>query len=221
MDAICRIYYRKMTSEEQMRTDLHRYQHAMAEELLRQGYQELFGQNWSSGRIQYGKKGKPTDRVDSACFFNLSHCRTAVAAAVSHCPVGLDVESFRHIRASVVKRSCSSRECAYIVSGGGNGPAEREENLCTPQQIRRFLQLWTLKESYVKMTGDGIDDSICRQEFDVNVLKKGQTGRPVRAGSSTDGIVSYSMYLDEIQFAVTLRQENAVSDCKLEWSRVE
>lgn len=223
MDTICRIYYRKMTPEEQIRTDLHRYQHAMAEELLRQGYQELFGQNWSSGRIQYGEKGKPTDRVDPACFFNFSHCRTAVAAAVSHCPVGVDVESFRRVRASVVKRSCSSRECAYIFSGGESSPAqaETEESFCSSQQIRRFLQLWTLKESYVKMTGDGISDMICRQDFDVEVLKKEQTGRLVCAGNGTDGIVSYSMYQDEIQFAVTLQQENAVSDCNLVWSRVE
>ena len=82
--------------------------------------------------IEKTKTGKPyfPDRPD--IHFSLSHTKTHVLAAVSETPVGADVETMRPVR---------------------QGTAER---VCSPGELRAFdfLELWVLKESYVKLSGE-------------------------------------------------------------------
>lgn len=71
-----------------------------------------------------------------------------MVCAVSDVPIGIDAERVRTFRPNVVKRCCSLQEQDYIL--------EEEE---------RFFQIWTLKESYIKMIGEGMHFPMKKAEF--------------------------------------------------------
>lgn len=89
--------------------------------------------------ISYGENGKP--QMEDV-YFNLSHSHHMVACAISDKPVGCDIEKVRDIKGNVATRFFSKQEIAYIKE------AEDEKDM--------FFRLWTMKESYMKMTGDGL-----------------------------------------------------------------
>ena len=95
---------------------------------------EIEGQN-----ISYGEHGKP--QMEDV-YFNLSHSHHMVACAISDKPVGCDIEKVRDIKGDVAARFFSEQEIAYIEE------AEDKKDM--------FFRLWTMKESYMKMTGDGL-----------------------------------------------------------------
>jgi len=86
--------------------------------------------------IEKTPNGKPyfPDRHDA--HFSLSHARTHVLCALSGHPVGVDVESARPV---------SDRVTRYF---------------CLPGELDSFepLDLWVLKESYLKMLGGTLVD---------------------------------------------------------------
>lgn len=92
--------------------------------------------------LEYAENGKPFLKNYSDLHFNISHCRTHIALALSHSPVGIDVESLRRVSPSLIKRVCSDEE-QHIISQSSDPDME-------------FLRLWTRKEAYLKYTGTGI-----------------------------------------------------------------
>lgn len=94
-----------------------------------------------------GPHGRPdVDRVDCPVSFNLAHSGGMVVCGLSWTgAVGVDVED--RARASfdraLVARCCDDEEAADV---DAHGEAWRD----------RFLQYWTLKESYLKAVGLGI-----------------------------------------------------------------
>jgi 4'-phosphopantetheinyl transferase len=101
-------------------------------------------------RFVIGHAGKP--EVDPALGlpwlrFNISHTRGLVACAVtSRDDVGLDVEDLDRREASpgLAERNFAPAEVALLAAVPA---AARHET---------FLRIWTLKEAFVKATGDGI-----------------------------------------------------------------
>jgi phosphopantetheine--protein transferase-like protein len=77
--------------------------------------------------------------------FNLSHSGKYAVLAVSDQPVGIDVERMKKNRLSVAKRCFCPEEYEDIVQAGD----EWQKNI-------RFLEYWTMKEAYVKRTGEGL-----------------------------------------------------------------
>ena len=97
-----------------------------------------------------GPSGKPSV-ANSSLRFNLSHCRELVAVAISrHDEVGVDVEP--------VNAALAGEDVAQRVYG----PSELAELAALPAQPRleRFFERWTVKESWVKATGVGLDDNL-------------------------------------------------------------
>lgn len=90
--------------------------------------------------IYCGENGKPTVQ---GLHFNLSHSGGKVALAVSDAPVGCDIETLKPAPL-VIERKFSAAEREYLSSFFGE---ERD---------RAFFRLWTAKESYIKMTGEGL-----------------------------------------------------------------
>lgn len=90
----------------------------------------------------YGEHGKPLLADHPGIHFNLSHCREAVACAVSDRTVGIDVESVGRYRESLVRYTMSGQEQQAIL--GADNPA------------LTFTRLWTMKEARLKLTGEGI-----------------------------------------------------------------
>lgn len=93
--------------------------------------------------VEHDRQGAPYLRDHPELHISLSHCRTAVAAAVSHDgPVGIDVESRRRIDEGLMRRVCTADEQAAI------------DRSADPTMA--FLRLWTRKEAVLKMRGTGI-----------------------------------------------------------------
>lgn len=99
-------------------------------------------------RFEVTPRGKPY-LPGSRWRFNLSHCRELVAVAIAEArEVGVDVEAIdaRHATDDVARR-------VY-------GPRELAELEAAPDRVTRFFERWTLKEAWVKATGEGIDDDL-------------------------------------------------------------
>ena len=94
----------------------------------------------------YGEHGKPVLADYPDIHFSLSHCREAVACAVSSRPVGIDVESVRPLKESLVRYTMSETEQQTIF--GAENPA------------LMFTRLWTMKEAILKQSGEGLRDRL-------------------------------------------------------------
>ena len=79
---------------------------------------------------------------EGAPHFNLSHCREAVACVLSNQPVGIDIESIRPIKESLVRYTMNDAEQELIFSALNPDVA--------------FTRLWTRKEAVMKLSGHGL-----------------------------------------------------------------
>lgn len=85
--------------------------------------------------------GKPK-LIHDFLHVNLSHCSGLAVAAVGKMPVGVDAETPRQIRESLLRKVCTEDEAVTILGA-------ENRNLA-------FSRFWTLKEAYAKYTGEGI-----------------------------------------------------------------
>lgn len=109
-------------------------------------------------RVYVGEHGKP---MIDGLEFSLSHSSDFVICAVSDKPVGCDVEKIRKATERVAERYFSCSERAYLNRFFGE------------QYDRAFFRLWTMKESYVKMTGEGMGVPFEAYEVAVNKCASG------------------------------------------------
>lgn len=133
---------------EQRREQALRFRHelgqrlsVLAYRLLKRCLSELYGME-GNPRLEYDEHGKPAIAGRPDICFSLSHCREAVACAVSTRPVGIDVEAIREYRPSLVRYTMNDEETAAV---------ERADD-----PAAAFIRLWTMKEATVKLTGTGI-----------------------------------------------------------------
>lgn len=88
--------------------------------------------------------GKPFLKDHDNLHFNVSHSGHWIVCAVSHEPVGIDVEKIEAIDMDIAKRYFHKTEFNSLLS-------------CDPSvRLSRFFDLWTLKESYIKAVGKGL-----------------------------------------------------------------
>lgn len=96
--------------------------------------------------FQYDENGKPHLNNYPSLHFNISHCKKAVAVALHHAEVGIDVECRRPVSQALMERVCCAEELSLIRS---SADAELE-----------FIRLWTRKEALLKCTGVGIREDL-------------------------------------------------------------
>ena len=106
-------------------------------------------------QVFMGEHGKP--KIEGL-EFNLSHSGDLVVCAVSEKPVGCDVEELRKAPKGVVARYYSDAEQAYL------------SQFSADEYDREFFRLWTMKESYVKMTGEGL--GVAQGEYEVAIDRR-------------------------------------------------
>jgi 4'-phosphopantetheinyl transferase len=119
--------------------------------LVRQALASVDGLPPADWRFVVEKQGKPV--IDPALDrpglrFNLSHTRGFVACAVSSgITVGIDVEALSRAvtHPDIAERFFSPSEVSIL--RGMNGD----------QQPTTFLRFWTLKEAFIKATGEGLN----------------------------------------------------------------
>ncbi|HET9863728.1 MAG TPA: 4'-phosphopantetheinyl transferase superfamily protein [Steroidobacteraceae bacterium] len=119
---------------------------AMLREALSRSVPEVAPREW---RFLRGPGGRPAlaPPFDSTGLdFNVAHSRGLVAAAIARAGrVGVDVETLgERVPLHVASRYFAPREVAAL------------QALPEAEQPRRFLRLWTLKEAYLKATGEGL-----------------------------------------------------------------
>jgi 4'-phosphopantetheinyl transferase len=91
-------------------------------------------------------QGKPY-LIGSNLHFNLSHSgRYAVVGVCAASAIGVDVEEIRVIPEchDLARKYFAPHEAAWIREGADE------------EQLERFYRLWTIKEAFVKATGDGM-----------------------------------------------------------------
>lgn len=112
--------------------------------LLDQGLKR-FGLRERTEAFATVENGKPCLLHYPEIQFNLSHSGSMVMAAFASCPVGCDVEKKQKARMDVAKRFFAPAEQRTLWA------AETEE-----ERDILFSRLWTLKESYLKVGGQGM-----------------------------------------------------------------
>lgn len=105
-------------------------------------------------KIICGENGKPYIKGRDDLFFNLSHSKDMVICAVAPCEVGCDVE---------FKRPSVSRIADRYYTP--------EEQIFTALAPDNFFRMWTLKESFLKVTGKGL--ALALTDFSINVSETG------------------------------------------------
>ena len=113
--------------------------------LLKRALQSEYGMS-DNPLFEYGPHGKPMLVGHPDIHFSLSHCRQAVACAVSDKPVGVDVETIGRYKDGVVRYTMNERELEAIA-------ADERPDVA-------FTRLWTMKEARLKLTGEGITDDV-------------------------------------------------------------
>lgn len=106
--------------------------------------------NISSHEISFtvGPNGKPAFQERDDVHFNISHSGQWAVCALAAVPVGVDVEHLRKVNPSLAERFFSPDEVASLRAL----PAEMQDE--------KFIQLWTLKESFLKAIGRGLTRSL-------------------------------------------------------------
>lgn len=149
-----------------------KHEYLVTRVLCRQLLGKLLGDSPAQLAFDLGAYGRPELRASSSCNpdavrvrFNLSNTRGLVACAVTwDFDVGVDVEDMERNTATtaVADRFFSPHEVSALRA------------LAPHHQARRFFELWTLKEAYIKARGLGL--AIPLESFSFVVSEAGRPG---------------------------------------------
>lgn len=113
--------------------------------MLRDVLEEKYGMS-EVPDFEFGLSGKPYLKA-SRLFFNLSHCPKGIVCVVSDSEVGCDIEEVPQALDMDVCRLCFNRKEIDSIFEADDPNVE-------------FTRLWTVKEAYLKLTGEGLTDSL-------------------------------------------------------------
>lgn len=130
------------------RINLKRIESVLSKALLCFILEEHYG--LSDFFIDCDEKGKPFI-VDGKLFFNLSHSGKYVMCVCGDENVGCDIQQVKPYNEKVAKRFFT--------------PEENELLEKSNDKARVFTSLWTLKESALKLSGEGISGGLDRYDF--------------------------------------------------------
>lgn len=128
--------------------DRDRHHYLVAHALLRTTLSRYAAKEPQAWRFEQNQYGKPRvrglfDGVELQ--FNLTHTRGLAACAVARHIVGVDAEWLdRRVDLSIAERYFAEPEVLAM------------QRLPVASQPKRFLEIWTLKEAYVKAVGKGL-----------------------------------------------------------------
>ena len=131
-----------------------RRQSVAAYRLLQMALEEEYGITEPQD-LAFGEHGKPYLKEHPDIHFSLSHCKVAVACAVSDHPVGIDIEHIRPFNKELA---------AYVLNED-----QLEQVLQSTDSAVEFLKFWTQKESFLKLTGEGIRNDL--KKLDLSSVK--------------------------------------------------
>ncbi len=135
------------------------------EMLVKKNISEILKIPPESIKISTEKGGKPYIE-NLAIHFNLSHSGDWVVCALHNKPIGIDIEKITPINLKIAKRFFTQEEQFYIF----NKSPEENDFTATPTNeiLKRFFEIWTAKEAYLKFTGEGL----CEKLNELNINRK-------------------------------------------------
>lgn len=101
------------------------------------------------------KYGKPYLKYSKPFYFNISHSGNWIVCATDIMEIGADIEKVDNIDLSIAEQFFSIEEYADILR------KKKEDRLLY------FYELWTLKESYLKAYGKGLQSKL--NSFSINI----------------------------------------------------
>ncbi|MBO5209890.1 MAG: 4'-phosphopantetheinyl transferase superfamily protein [Lachnospiraceae bacterium] len=108
-----------------------------------------------------GEQGKPFFRYYPEIFFSLSHSGDYAICSVGEAEIGNDIEKVKNGRLRVAERFFAEEENKWIMQ------AETEDEM-----EERMFRLWTMKESFLKVTGLGM--SLVLKDFTVSIRENNE-----------------------------------------------
>lgn len=154
-----------LSPEEKARADrfalpVHRRDYIAAHALLRRALSEWHPLDPRQWQFAAGRGGKPEladAQVSANLSFNLAHTDGLVACAIGRgADIGIDVEAI------------DRRASPLVIAERYFSPRERSElGACDARELR-FIEIWTLKEAFVKATGAGVTGALDAFSFTVD-----------------------------------------------------
>lgn len=143
-----------------------------AHALLRHMLSEALGgdpRGWAFEAGPFGKPALAAVHLRPWLHFNISHARGLVACVIAGVPVGVDVEAGDGEPSPAVAERFAPGERAMLAKAAGD------------EYRSIFFRLWTLKEAYLKATGEGLSGRLDSPAFRI-ALRKAVFERPDDAG---------------------------------------
>ncbi len=115
-------------------------------------------EQWNNSKIQLEQSGKPKLMQHPEFCYSLSHSGKWVICGVHSKELGTDIQEMRSWNMRMAKRFFATEEYERLLNA-----EEAEKSML-------FYKMWTAKESYAKLTGEGIGKGISQyltsEEFD-------------------------------------------------------
>ncbi len=128
--------------------------------------------------VAYEKNGKPCLKGCEDLHFNLSHSGGYVCCAFGDKPVGVDIQKMTDVKEGVAERFFTEKDRKKLDECSG----EDKKAL--------FFQMWSIKESFIKLTGAGMAQGL--DTFEIDWEKK----QILKAGSGKTS--AYFMTMDDL-----------------------
>jgi len=109
--------------------------------------------------FRYNENSKPFLKDYPHIHFNLSHCKKAAACAVSDVEIGVDVQDVRPVTDKVAKRVLTEDEYGNFKEA--------------PNPDDFFCEIWSVKECFLKRSGQGIREDLRKISAD-SIIDKTQ-----------------------------------------------
>jgi len=154
-NALSQLPEERRTKALKFRFELGQYLCAKAYLLLKQGLREEYG-IVEDAAWTYGEHGKPSLKDYPDIHFNLSHCKKGIACALGRHPVGIDIERIQY----------KDNLATYVLN---DNELDKVRNADNPAVA--FTTFWTMKESYMKLTGTGLVDNL-KELLNETVMQK-------------------------------------------------
>ena len=138
--------------------------------------------------FEYRKNGKPYLSGYDNIFFNLSHSGDYVMCAVSEFEVGCDIQKMDKADMKLAERFFTEREYHAIA------------DLSTEEERRdMFYRYWTLKESFMKVTGLGMQ--LALDTFEILIGNPDSMLKP--AADTSDTCITLTQSVDDRTYSFT------------------
>ena len=155
----------------------------------------------SEAVMVYGETGnkKPVFLNAPEIHFNISHSGEMVILALSDAPVGCDIEQIGTADLRISRRFFTENEHGLLAACRSDG--ERND---------LFFRMWTIKESYMKYTGEGMRLPLSEFEIDFS----GDRPKIIRDGHPADCFVTEFDFFPGYRCAViSAREETPELSC--------